>query len=397
MEQLSRVDVQQDCSSITGLCMKMTHLQQQLSSMGPISDHTKWLLNLVLEQSKQELTSMTSRILRLRTETDELTKHLLSAQSRLEAFKLDIQTKEKQITELEQTKSFLIASKLQLKNDLMAVYQSKNKAIAELAGKIAKTNERNLSSKIVGFERKLRTGSPNGSGRQNNSREEIPSSSNQTSGEFLSAALNETNSYQNPVMQDLKSSPMSCLPEQDPVTLHPHTNTWRLTSESVETAAERTRDREQIPVSDFVVISEVGQIEQNNKLMLTNIPNCDYGRVVGREGRNVKRLRNKYGVGISFIDCKKEYLRLIISGADAENRRAAANDITGNLPIVVACPNLKLEISNQQIKQINYDYHVQLIQPAFGNNGHVTIRGRMDNCRIVYRLLANDTKLWYPK
>lgn len=368
MKALSSVDVQEEYRNITNLCRRITNLQEQVLSVGPVSDHSKCLLNGVLEQAKQELTSTTSHILLLRREADELTKRSLAAHPKLEAFSLECETLKKQITELEQTKNFLIASQSQLKNDLMSVYQSKNQRIAELEEKLAKSSESNLASKVVGYERELRTKLEARESEERNSKgEKILSSSPETK---------------------------SDLPNQDPVTATLQASSW--TSESVEIAAKRTRDPEPIPARDFIVVSKVEQIEQINTLVITNIPNCDYGRVVGREGRNVERLRKNYGVTISFVDSHKD-LKLFILGANAENRRAAADDIIKNLPLVVECPNLRSQISNREIKQINRDCHVQIILPNFANNNHFTIRGTMDNCQMAYRLLSNHAKLWYPK
>ncbi|KAI9550838.1 hypothetical protein GHT06_005771 [Daphnia sinensis] len=414
MKRLSSVDVQEEYRNITDLCRRITNLQEQV--LPQISGHSKGLLNGVLEQAKQELSSMISHILLLRREADELTKRSLAAHPKLEAFSLECETLKKQITELEQINNILIASQSQLKNDLMFVYQSKNQRIAELEDKLTKNNKINLTSKVVGYERELRAGLASKSAERNSKGEEIPTPSPETkldanvgvhchqhefgrderpnSGRFLSQTICETNSFKNPNLQDLRSSHKSYLPKQDPVSGNLPTSA--LTPESVQIAAKRTRDSEPIPARDFIVVSKVEVIDLIDKLLITNIPICDYGRVVGRKGKNVERLENTYGVKVSFVESQKDP-KLFIFGGNAESRRVAADDIIGNLPIVVECPNLKLEISNREIKQINFDYHVQIIQPNFGNNGHFTIRGKMDNCQMAYRLLSNHAKLWYPK
>ena len=52
-----------------------------------------------------------------------------------------------------------------------------------------------------------------------------------------------------------------------------------------------TFEPEQIPVDDFFIISDyVEQTEFNDKIILWNVSSRDYGRVVGRDGKNAERL-----------------------------------------------------------------------------------------------------------
>ena len=138
---------------------------------------------------------------------------------------------------------------------------------------------------------------------------------------------------------------------------------------------------------EYYIMSDIMKTVRNKDIVVNGICSDDYGRVVGRQGKNVDRIESEYGVSMSLNDGK-----LVISGGDAEKRRDAAQDVIDSLPVLIVCPHLPLgdetRITNMKIKDLNYQYQVKICRPSDGKkNG--TILGRIDKCRIVYDLLKN--------
>jgi hypothetical protein len=136
---------------------------------------------------------------------------------------------------------------------------------------------------------------------------------------------------------------------------------------------------------EYYIMSDIMKTVRNKDIVVNGISTSDYGRVVGKQGKNMERLETEYGVSMSLNAGK-----LVISGGDAEKRRDAAQDVIDNLPVVIECPKLPLgdqsRITNQMIRYYNYEYEVRITRPSASNqNG--TIWGRLDKCRIVYELL----------
>ena len=156
-----------------------------------------------------------------------------------------------------------------------------------------------------------------------------------------------------------------------------------------------TFEPEQIPVDDFFIISDyVEQTEFKNKIILWNILSTDYGRVVGRDGKNAERLQLEYGVRIKLIDRKHGTSKVIISNGDAESRRAASEDIINNLPVIVECRLPTNIIRRQTMKSISYRCGVTITKPDV-NSHYVTICGRVDDCRLAHKKLKKDNNFWY--
>jgi hypothetical protein len=138
---------------------------------------------------------------------------------------------------------------------------------------------------------------------------------------------------------------------------------------------------------EYYIMSDIMKTVRNKDIVVNGICSDDYGRVVGRQGKNVDRIESEYGVSMSLNDGK-----LVISGGDAEKRRDAAQDVIDSLPVLIVCPHLPLgdetRITNMKIKDLNYEYQVKICRPSDGKkNG--SILGRIDKCRIVYDLLKN--------
>jgi hypothetical protein len=148
------------------------------------------------------------------------------------------------------------------------------------------------------------------------------------------------------------------------------------------------RQSNDISAEDFFIISkDIERTDLGSWLILTNILNRDYGRVVGRGGQNAERLEQEHGVKINCFDGRQENFKLIISKGDADSRRAASDYIIENLPVVVQCPNLK--INDRALKNATFHCNVTINRTNVNNPG-VTICGRLSNCRQAYKLLLDN-------
>lgn len=276
-------------------------------------------------------------IQRLTNETEELLiQRYQLVQQELELLKLELDTQRKRIVILQKTNRLLMASETQLRKDLMNIADTKNQRIAELEEEIAHQLKRNQM-------------------------------------------------YPHHMEEQATCRPNSkSFPERKLEADFPDVDIEQI-PDAVEqyTSQFSTRNSEK----DFVVISEdIEQTEFKDRLILTKISSRDYGRVVGRQGKNARRLENEYGVKITFSNRNQEALKLIISEGDVNSRRAAAEDVIKNLPVTVECP--QIEILNSQMRWISYQCEVEISRS--GSNDNVTIFGRMNNCRLAYKKLLEE-------
>jgi hypothetical protein len=401
---MNTADVQQEYGHIPALCQNLQIFQEFLTTTNPIPEEVRWTINPMVTEAKFGLTSMTELIDRLIKENEILSQQAQSAQSKSKHLRQELHTEREQKVQLQQMIRHLTASEIQLKTDLLNVYQSKDRRIAELEETIAQAKLNTTQpSKIVGYERSLQsiwtqpeqplTGhhhSPATSFQQNGFDED----EGPTLGRFISKPHQTVNRL-NKATQ--KSRPVST--QQATITPENRTNEQKPIPEPIpmdlDISQFSTRQPEDIPAEDFLIISkDVERTDSGSRIILTNILNRDYGRVVGRGGQNAERLKQEYGVKISFFDCQQENVKLIISEGDADSRRAASDDIIENLPVVVDCPNLKS--NGKALKNATFLCDVTINRTNLNKPGR-TICGRLTNCRKAYNQLVNDDKIWYPK
>jgi hypothetical protein len=372
-------------SHIPDLCKNIDNLLGLLYTMNPIPDDAKWVVSSLLSDAKSGLTSMTDYIHRLKKENEELNRRSHLDQSEFQkCLQLELDNQRQQNIILQKTTSLLMASQTQLKKDMTALFHSKDQRIAELEKEIASQEKSSTTSKVVGYER-------------NNPR---PTSPHESQNEAVSC----------PIIS-------KSLPERKPEAKSKDFEFEKPIPDAVETRKNNMRkpepiqtvtkldaaspfskfEPERIPDDDFCVISDdIEETEYKNKIILWNILTRDYGRVVGRGGKNIERLEDEYGVKISLIDLKKETAKLIISGGDAESRRAASNDIIKNLPVIVECTQIE-NLNTRMMKDVSFQCDVKINKPD-DDSDYVTICGRMENCRLAYKKLKeSNSKLWYPK
>ncbi|EFX74189.1 hypothetical protein DAPPUDRAFT_324590 [Daphnia pulex] len=424
---MTTADVQQAYGHIPDLCQNLHNFQAFLDTTDPIPEEarTRWILNTLLTEAKFGLTSMTELIDRLIEENQELSQQSQSAQSESKHLRMELDTEKEQNVQLQQTICHLTVSEIQLKTDLLNVYQSKDRRIAELEEEIAQAKRTaQQPSKIVGYERSLQsiwtqpeeqlTGHQQSPATSFPERKPEPDHHHHsqngfdengwpTLGQFTSKP-NQTVKRLNKTTQDSteiqefvqeKSRPVSA--QQAPVAPENRTNGQKPIPEPIPMQLDTisrfsTRQPEDIPAEDFIIISEeIERTDLGNRLILTKILNRDYGRVVGRGGQNAERLEQEYNVKISFVNCSQENVKLIISEGNADGRRAASDDIIENLPVLVDCP--KLKSYGHALKNATIQCDVKINRPNLNNPG-LTICGKLSNCRKAYKMLVNDEAIW---
>jgi hypothetical protein len=341
---MTTADFQKEYGHIPLMCKT---LLSNLHELFIVTDDTaKSIVDRTLSQVKKDLLSMSELIDRLIKENQVLSQQSQSAQSESKRLRQELDAARERNVQPQNVTCHLTASEIQLKMELLQVYQSKDRRIAELEEEIAqaKRSAAQQPSKIVATQKSR------------------PSAASVT-------PENRTNGHK-PV------------PEPIPIQLD-------------NTSQFSTLQPDDIPAGDFFIISkDVERTDLGSWLILTNILNRDYGRVVGRWGQNAERLEQEYGVKINCFDGRQENFKLIISKGDADSRRAASDDIIENLPVVAQCPNLKT--NDQALKNATFHCDVTINRTNVNNPG-VTICGRLTNCRQAYYklLLDNDDNIFH--
>jgi hypothetical protein len=155
-------------------------------------------------------------------------------------------------------------------------------------------------------------------------------------------------------------------------------------------AVKQSIEQPPAALEEFAILSSVEKEVNVDRIVVTGIPNTDCGRVVGRNGSNVKRIEEEYSVRLSFNNGN-----LFITEGNAESRLAASTDVIENLPVTIECPNLDLRnnifSSNYLLKELAFNHNVRIYRPSLENN-YVTIWGTIERCRTVYKILQNGSR-----
>jgi hypothetical protein len=141
----------------------------------------------------------------------------------------------------------------------------------------------------------------------------------------------------------------------------------------------------------FVIVpSEVRIQELKNHIVLKNVASANYGRVIGGDGSNSKRLAQTYGIRLtskqSTTDGNYEFF---ISGAEAESRREALDDIIECLPVTMEFVHTKIEsVKKSLFKKIGLSNYVQICMPTMPGQ-KVKICGKLESCKRAYQQLTD--------
>lgn len=149
-----------------------------------------------------------------------------------------------------------------------------------------------------------------------------------------------------------------------------------------------------VKTDELIVISS--SVDRNslpgNKLLLTNIPVGDYGRIIGSGGSNIHRLESEFRIAVSINKSVDGNYSLLITGNTEEMRQAAANDIIRGLTVITEFSNLQLfnRIKNMRLNEIGRKFYVRINRTSSSDgSGKFTLVGKMSSCQSAYaELLA---------
>lgn len=94
---------------------QIANIQEHINSLDVVTEHSKWLVNYVLKQIKDDITSVVSDSQKLKEENEKLTKDSQTTKSEMETVKLTLADAMETMAEMEQHRSLLIASESQMK------------------------------------------------------------------------------------------------------------------------------------------------------------------------------------------------------------------------------------------------------------------------------------------
>jgi translation initiation factor 4G len=139
---------------------------------------------------------------------------------------------------------------------------------------------------------------------------------------------------------------------------------------------------------DFAVASSVKIVEFKNRILLKNIAPADYGRIVGRERTNEKRLTETYGTFLNSKKTNEGSYDFTISGSSSESRREAVDDVIESLPLMIEFEQSKIDhLQRYRIKQIAHSNFVRVNMPKLPHE-KVTIVGKLKNCENAFNQLV---------
>ena len=139
----------------------------------------------------------------------------------------------------------------------------------------------------------------------------------------------------------------------------------------------------------YKVRNPVFEQEVNEEYIVSNISIRDYGRVVGKRGRRLIELKEKYD-GLQVL-VRKSFgptgpsVTVKLIGADADSRRAAAFDITNDLLIEVDVAFCGLKLTNA-VKKRGYLYGVKVYD---NNDGSYCLSGTPECCEEYFDYLCS--------
>jgi hypothetical protein len=122
-----------------------------------------------------------------------------------------------------------------------------------------------------------------------------------------------------------------------------------------------------------------------NRLMLKNVPEGDYGKIIGGGGSNIRRLEAQYQIVARLNTSPDGNYSFLITGNTEEVRQAAADDVIDGLTVTAEFPNSKLlkRIKNFRLHEICRKYFVRINRPS-DINEMITLTGRLDSCQSAY-------------
>ncbi|XP_032789634.2 neurofilament medium polypeptide [Daphnia magna] len=157
-------------------------------------------------------------------------------------------------------------------------------------------------------------------------------------------------------------------------------------------APEKEKAATAKPAASFAIVSgEIPQLQSADKLVLLDIHYRNYGRIVGRGGKNVRRLEETHGVMMTLVQNQNalQFYNLKISGGSPAKRRAAAQEVIEGLPVTIECSNVDLrQLRHLKMRSSETEFFVSVRRPM-SRDVKLQLSGRINDCRKAFDLLVN--------
>jgi translation initiation factor 4G len=139
-----------------------------------------------------------------------------------------------------------------------------------------------------------------------------------------------------------------------------------------------------------VVASSVRVIELKKVIVLKNVDPANCGRIIGREGSNLKRLSEKYGIFVQYKTTNDGNCNFSFSGSSAESRREAVDEVIECcLTVTIEFDYSKIDSINRTlVKQIAHSNFVHINFPKLPEE-KITMCGKLNNCENTFFKLLN--------
>lgn len=170
-----------------------------------------------------------------------------------------------------------------------------------------------------------------------------------------------------------------------------------------ENTPRTTIDCSPVKTDELIVVSSPTDQKSlpGNKLLLTNIPGGDYGRIIGSGGSNINRIEMECHVAVSIKRSDESSYSIVITGNNEEMRQAAANEIVRGLTVVTECSNYQLlnRIKNFKLNEIGRKYFVRINRSfaSDGSSGKMTLIGKLGSCQSAYADLLAELNVSQTK
>ena len=154
-----------------------------------------------------------------------------------------------------------------------------------------------------------------------------------------------------------------------------------MTPAEIKTPAE-IETPDEYSLYSYNVRNPVVEQELNGKFTIFNIPSTDYGRVVGKGGRRLTELQEKYnGLKIFVTNGPTGSVEVNLIGSNPDSRRAAAYDIIEDLPIQVDVNFRGLKLTSAVKRRSYYLYHVTISE---NGDGSYCLSGKPEACKKYF-------------
>lgn len=158
---------------------------------------------------------------------------------------------------------------------------------------------------------------------------------------------------------------------------------------SINSWSSETEVHEETNKCHYTVRNPVVEHELRDEFVVSNIYTGDYGRVIGKGGRRVAELQERYD-GVKVLVTKprgpKGPVEVNLIGADPDSRRAVARSIIDDLPIEVDVDFRGARL-NSAIKNKSYVYRVDVTE---NGDGSYCLFGRPDSCKQYYEYVCYE-------